>query len=410
VRMNLVAHYLPFLKSSPPSALRALGLAAVLAILGAAPAQAVTRTDYDVTIEGAASYSRADSWPTDFGAWEWGEHATFKWRTKLAAAFLGNQVVVTSNPSTSVTQADASLSHTVPTAEGPRTGACTGNSAGAVGNGWLAPSVISDPTAAIEIVDIRVLGSVELRLPSCTGLLAGQQNAGIAVTNGGASFPTGPFDTTFDMPHEAIGMGKIIQLLDDVTTGTRCPGYRDGTVSCTLSWKATVTFVRTAQQDIGPIPDPDPNDDDLVVPLPGPDDDLVVPLPGPDDDLIVPLRPRGKLSPRADRARVALQCKTACSGRATAYAAGRRDRGSAAPRALARARFTGAPARATTVSLRFRPPARREARRAGGVRVVLEATPRAGGATVRKTVLLRLPLRSPAGSSSVAPQLVRSMR
>ena len=138
---------------------------------------------------------------------------------------------MTSSPSTEVTQVDTELANTIPTVDGPRTGACTGSShREPTGSGRLAPSLITDPTAAKEILDIRVLDSVLLDLPNCTGLVAGNRG-GIAVTNGDALLPDGPFDTPFDMPHEAIGMGKIIQLLDDTVTGSRCPGYRDGAVS-----------------------------------------------------------------------------------------------------------------------------------------------------------------------------------
>ena len=406
--MNLTAHHLPFLTSAPPKALRALGLAILFAVvctaLDATPAQAVTRTDYAVMIEGTVAYSRADSWPSPYGAYTWDEQAAFKWRTQFNSTFIGNSVAMTSSPSTEVTQVDAELANTIPTVDGPRTGACTGSShREPTGSGRLAPSLITDPTAAKEILDIRVLDSVLLDLPNCTGLLAGNRG-GIAVTNGDALFPNGPFDTPFDMPHEAIGMGKIIQLLDDTVTGSRCPGYRDGTVSCSLAWSAKVTFVRTGQQEIGPVPDPAPGDEDLVVPLPGDDEDLVIPLPGPDEDLIIPLPPRGKLSPRAERAQLSLRCATACSGQATAFAA--QDRGHAsASRALARTRFTGAPGRTTTVTLRFRPQARRAIRRAGGVRVVLGVTPRTGGRPTRRTVLLQLPRPHRARSSRTAPPI-----
>jgi hypothetical protein len=54
------------------------------------------------------------------------------------------------------------------------------------------------------------------------------------------------------MPHEAIGMGKIIQLLQAHVAGDRCPGSAEHTASCVLDWKATVTFDRIAQRVLGP--------------------------------------------------------------------------------------------------------------------------------------------------------------
>jgi hypothetical protein len=365
-------------------------LAVVLSVAGTGTAHAITHTTYDVTIEGEATYARTDVWPSPpLGQWEQRASATFKWKTRVpSVTFIDKHVGATSNASTTVTQADAKLHVTIPTAEGPKTGLCTGTT-GDASPGWLGAGLIPTPDPNVESLDVRVLGGVSFHLPSCSGTFgAGPQSFGIGGSD--KQIPHGPFDEPFEMPHEAIGMGKIIQLLESSATGSKCPGYADGTASCVLSWRATVTFVRTAQWDSGSGGggQPDSGDDGLdesVIPLP--------PKPQPSSDLdesLIPMPPkRAKLTAGARRAKLSLTCSVACSGTATAYP---RQRGAAAAgRPLARVRFKGAARRPTTVVLRFGPSARRAIRRAGGVRLQLRVSPQAGGDPVRRTVALRLP-------------------
>jgi hypothetical protein len=335
-----------------------------------------------VTIEGEASYARLDVWPAPpLGQWEQRSDATFKWKTRVpSVTFIGKEVGATSDALTLLTDVDAKLHATIPTPDGPQTGLCTGDS-GAASPGWLGAGVIPTPDPDVESLDVRVLGGAWFHLPTCSGAFSpGPQGFGIEGT--GAEIPFGPFDEPFEMPHEAIGMGKIIQLLESSATGTRCPGYGDGTASCALNWKATVTFVHTAQRELEP--GGDGADDGL-------DESDIPDPPGPLDDLIIPMPPkRAKLSAGAERATLAVTCPVACTGTATAYPAERGARG-AARRPLARLRFKGAARRATTVVLRFRSSARRAIRRAGGVRIQLHVSPRTGGKPVRRTVVLRLP-------------------
>ena len=380
--------------------MKALKIAFFLAFALPVPAtaHAVTMTEYDVTIEGQASYARLDVWPSPpLGQFEQRTDATFKWKTRVpSVTFIGKQVGATSDAMTLLTDVDAKLHATIPTPDGPQTGLCTGDS-GAASPGWLGAGIIPTPDPATESLDVRVLGAAWFHLPTCSGAFApGPQAFGIEGT--GSEIPFGPFDEPFSMPHEAIGMGKIIQLLQSSATGIRCPGYSDGTVSCALNWKATVTFVRTAQRELGP-GGGDPSDglDESDIPLPpqpapGLDESDIPDPPSPLDDLVIPMPPkRAKLSAGAERAKLSLTCSVACAGTATAYAAKIGAGSAAAGRPLARVRFKGAARRATTVVVRFGPAARRAIRRARGVRIQLRVSPRAGGKPVRRTVVLRLP-------------------
>jgi hypothetical protein len=249
--------------------------------------------------------------------------------------------------------------------------------------GQLGLGTSPDVDPATEDLTVRVLGHIGVDLPTCSGLLAGATST-FGIGDDDRALGAGAFDTPFALPHEAIGMGKVIQLLDRKVTGAQCPGYMEATAACVLEWKATVTFERTGQRQIE-IPD-----EDIFVPLEPkpapepapPDDDL--------DDLFVPLKPRAgaKLSPDGGQASVTVTCPAGCSGSVAAYPASGRARASAA-RALARKRFTAAAGRKTTVVVRFTRAARRRVKRAG-VRLALRIAPAGGGEVVSRNLALRL--------------------
>jgi hypothetical protein len=368
-------------------------LALALLVFGTNSARAVTMTEYDVTVEGQATYARSDAYPAPYGQWEQRDKAAFKWKTHFSSVtFIGKQVGVTSAlPESSVSDVDAETFVSIPTPEGPKTGACTGTTVAAPpGPGWFGAEVIPTPDPTIERLNVRVLGGISFHLPSCTGTV-GTAPSSFGIGSGDPEVLSGPFDQAFDMPHEAIGMGKIIQLLDANVSGARCPGHGDHTASCVLNWKATVTFVRTAQRELGPgggdqSPDGGSDPDGCLIPMPQPDPAC----PDPDEELIPMLPKAATLSAGAQQAKLKLTCRAACSGSATAYPA-RRGARSSALRPLARTRFTGKAGRPITIVLRFRPKARRAIRRAGAVRIELRVAPAAGGRTVQRNVVLRLP-------------------
>ncbi len=367
-----------------------LALAAL--VLSTSVAQAVTVTGYRVTIDGEATYARTDVTPAPNGQYEERETARFKWKTDFpSVTFVDKQLGATSVPSTSATTIDAERYVSFPTPQGPLTGACSGRLlAGPPGGGGLAASPFPTPDRNVETLDVRVLAGIGFILPTCFGAIGGPES--FAIEGSELTLPSGPFDHSFDMPHEAIGMGKIIQLLDARVTDDHCPGRVAVTASCALDWKATVTFVRTAQREVGPdgagqSQGGAPPSDPCGVPMPEPGPGCA----DPDEDLI-PMPPKpGKLSRNAKQAKLTLTCRVACSGTATAYPVKRAARVSAARRAVARTRFTAAAGQPTTIVLRLRPTARRAIRRARALRIDLRIAPQAGGATARRTVLLRLP-------------------
>jgi hypothetical protein len=368
-------------------------LALALLVLGTSSAGAVTMTEYKVTVEGEATYARLDAYPATFGQWEQRSKAAFKWKTQFpSVTFFDKQVSVTAVSSTSVSDIDAQMHVSIPTPEGPVTGACSGGLlTGPASGGWFGDGAIPTPDPNLESLDIRVLGGIGFLLPACTGA-AGSGPFSFALGSTDEAIPSGPFDQAFDMPHEAIGMGKIIQLLQAHVADDHCPGSAEHTASCVLDWKATVTFDRIAQRVLGPGEGGQPPSgggsdlDDSLIPMPPPVD------PGHDlDEDLIPMPPqRATLSRDATQAKLTLTCRVACSGTAAAYPAGRGARAAAA-KPLGRARFSAAAGQPTTIRVRFTPTARRAIRRSGAIRIELHVAPRAGGATVRRTVVLRLP-------------------
>ena len=354
-------------------------LALALLVLGTSTARAVTITEYAVTVEGEATYARADAYPAPYGQYEQRARAAFKWETRFpSVTFIDKHVGISSVASSTASVIDTETYTSVPTPKGPLTRTCTGSLLDAPpAPGWFGAGVIPNPIS--ESLDIRVLGGIGFLLPACTGTLPGGPDT-FAISSGAQEIPFGPFDDAFDMPHEAIGMGKIIQLVQANVTGSRCPGYGDNTASCALNWKATVTFVRIAQHGGGPGGGGSDTDDDLI------------PMPPSGDEDLIPMPPkRAKLSRNGKQAKLTLTCRVACSGSANAYAARRGAHGSAVARPLARTRFTAVAGRPTAIVLRFRPKARRAIHRARALRIELRVAPQAGGATTRRTVVLRLP-------------------
>jgi hypothetical protein len=159
------------------------------------------------------------------------------------------------------------------------------------------------------------------------------------------------YEQRFELPPEAVGMGKIVQFVKpqpgQVIAGD-CPGYSQAPgerCSSTLDWSGTVTFTKTGDWTVtGPpkpgVPKPVDDGDDLIAPL--------VPTKPLDDgdDLIAPLVPaRPKVAPGARTLSFKASCPAGCTGTATiapiggARAAGNRTlrfRVAAGPRARSR--------------------------------------------------------------------------
>jgi hypothetical protein len=364
-----------------------LAAAGVLAAVAASPAQALTQTDYEVIVEGEANYAHSLLRPAIEGQWTRQEQASFKWRTRFPlVSFIGKGLAaVVARPTTTVEALKAISHESIPKPSGPMTADCSGDLLATPADGaWFGGSIVPDLDPSTEDVAIRLIGDVSVILPTCSGTL--RDTDWVIVHRAEEELGMGPFDANFELPHEAIDMDRIIQLLEGNEAGARCPGYEQGfTVSCALTWKATVTFVRTAQSELGPrAPE---LDDSVFVPLPP-----NAPAHVDDEDLVIPL-PTGRLDADAKQAKLTVTCSVTCSGTVAAYLPGR-GTGASVTRPLAKARFTGAAGRATTVTLRFPPRPRQLIKNAGGVRVAVHAVAPSRAGEVQRAVVIHLPARS----------------
>jgi hypothetical protein len=378
------------------TALLPLTLVSLLAAAAPAAAGEMKIHHYGVLVEGEAEYtSHAETPGGATGTSTSDRDARFTWATEMTdLAFYDTTPTSAVAAATVVHVEHASHRYHLANVE-PVDGECTGESAdaeiqSATIKGLSIPTADGGRHLAVDLLD-----GVELGLPNCTG--DGHPTSFDLDENVDAA--TGPFETTFEMPREAIGNGKIIQLLERRVTGADCPDHDgDAFKSCVLSWKAEVTFTKKSTETVTY----DDDGDDLFVPIApdGPPAPAPAPAPAPPappapggrgpvpgDDLFVPQTAQAKLSRTG--ATVPVSCPTGCTGEAVVTGVTGRARSAARPRPLARARFTVAPGGRTTVRLRFNARARRAIAKAKGVKLVLTAKPRGSAATVRETLTLR---------------------
>jgi hypothetical protein len=322
---------------------------AILGCLAFGPgaAEAATLTEYDAVIEGSGTWQRHGA-----TAGTYDRQAKFTWRTTMPGVMFGGKELRQTSP-TKISNAAAEARDDVvlPTPTGTFTGFCKGGPAVARA-GELGRSLL--PAAGgKEALEVRVLGGLHVELRECGGDPVVSPGT-LILDAGGRAMGDGPFDARVEMPHEAIGMGKIIELLEGTASGQRCPRWTNASTSCTLSWKATVTFTRTRQQEVGPKPEPE------IDPIPLPEVPTL-------DDAFIPIRT--KLS--ASGASVTVVCPAGCSGTARALPL----RGA---KVLARKRFSAPAGRPKKIALRF------DARGRRAVRVVLKAGGERAKLTVRR--------------------------
>ena len=346
--------------------MKAVGLAVlVVALALPASASAERMVSYRVTVEGEGTYAYDKTSPDD----RLQHSARFTWRTEYPiVVFEGDK------PHTqSAENADAVTTATLISGDSTRTtphdaAHCTPTGVSAVNPGrFLPPSPIPDP---LPTIGLRLLGGVFPDFEGCPDQAATQ----FAVT-GTLVNDVHTFDAWFSIPREAIGMGRIIQILHEDLTGNRCPNNRWGGADCTLSYDATVTFDKFAdfEEPAGP-------------PAPRAPGGAATPgSPAAAAPAAAPARASArataaKLAASAANATVRVSCPAGCSGTVTAtLPSGRRAAAAKVP-VLSRARFRVAAGATRRVVVRFSPTERRRIRRARGVtlrvRTVSEGTVR----------------------------------
>jgi hypothetical protein len=282
---------------------RILLAAAVGLVAAAAPATAsaadITVHTYDVLVEGEASYVMHSETPGGATGTSTQDHAAeFSWATEMSQVEFYDDKI-TAGASGKVT----SLHVTKASRRGhlannpPQTYECTGTSANAeASHGSIRPMGAS-PDGGSRL-GIKVITAVRLGTPSCTGINLVDSSLRLSQR---PDVATHPFETWFDLPPDAIGQGKIIQLLERKITGAaECPnGEGPADRQCSLIWKATATLTKTGTEVLRrtqPAPAPAPQPAPTPVP---PKPATPVDLPGTIDEDLIPLPKLGKVTPAA---------------------------------------------------------------------------------------------------------------
>lgn len=353
---------------------------ATLGVSNGAGAAIVTSADYRVDVEASVHWTNNSNPPTYTGEL----NAGFTISGTLPKVTLANGRLSASTPGMSTLASVSTTFHgEYHGPGGDTTGDCSGSAASPV----LGMSIREGLTPIGGGAKLIITPFSAVSLPwTCTGMGMSMDSALILPNLESEGYDQGPFDLAFDLPAEAMSMGKIIQLVDRDVAAGQCPLHNAYTVSCTMHSQGVVTLTRTRLSTGSDDPDdstPEPLTPPATTP-PGPT------ASDPETDL-GPLVPRkGKIARDAKSASVTVGCTAACSITVQAYAGGAGVRAAARPRALATRRITLPAAGSRRVTERFGAAARRAIKRAHGVRIDVTAQPKGGGSAARGSVSLKL--------------------
>jgi hypothetical protein len=259
------------------------------------------------------------------------------------------------------------------------------------------PSLLMDADSQPDHtgLSVRLLSGAPIGLDHCAPRIRGGVEFGNL-----AGFGAGTFDALIQLPHEVIGMGKVIELVTPLPVQVApfyCPGKQpEVTTNCEFSWTGKLTLERTGGWLYDPAKEPpkpqfDPRADAVskaveqygkpVPPPPPPVDPRA-------DAISRAVEQYGKepsIAPRGarqagDKLTFTAGCPTGCTGTAV-FTRG----GGAKPRAaatLGRVTFKVPAGKPRKITIRLP----RKARRAG--RVAITLTPKSG-APVRATLTVK---------------------
>jgi hypothetical protein len=390
-----------------------LAVAAVLAPSSASAEPAFYEVEYSVEVDITANWSISQKDMDDYPKGEFGGDIKARLQGTVDSVLFRNGRLLPEQPTgwTELTATGAGYTETtswdpIDQEEDVTTGTCTADSAYS-GSSTYVRRAASQPNATAERLTWRLAEAVPVGF--VCGTNAFETAADLAYN--GSAFPGGVFDTTFELPHEAIGMGKIIQ---HVSAGSsqrspeHCPGKdAEYTVGCAFTWSGKLTFTKTDEWQY--------NGDDPKIPPPPPID--------PRAEAIIhaveqygkePVDPRADavvkaveqyqpaIDPRADAVSKAVEqygqelrfkavCQTGCTGTAEILPGGSRKpfsaRAAAARKALAKLKFKVPAGKPREIRLKLPRKARAALKRARGASVKLTLKPKTGA---RKTLTLAL--------------------
>lgn len=231
----------------------ALSLLAALAVLAPAaaakPPKELIRYTYSATVKGDATYHFASEQPVIGGALSTTDDLTFRFKAKMPKfQILAGRVVNSGIGQAKLSRVESKRYQSMPDplTGGVATGDCAGTTATA-GSATLYEDTPSKRRApkdtGLYLVPFRV---VEAPF-TCTGKLNGPGSIALLDAD-----PKGDISAIrFELPDEAIGMGKVIELFDRKTP--RCPSAsQEFMTACELRIQGEVTLRRTGKKVLGP--------------------------------------------------------------------------------------------------------------------------------------------------------------
>jgi hypothetical protein len=231
-------------------ALALLLLAAGAPAAAAKPPKELTRYTYTATVKGDATYHYTAAQPVLGGTLATADDLTFRFKAKMPKFQILAGRVMSSNlvqAKLSRVEATRHTSMPDPLTGGVATGDCAGSTATAGTASlqeWPAWKPGTPKATHLYLIPFRV---VEAPF-TCTGKLNGPGMIGLLDQDEKGRDVAA---IRFDLPDEAIGMGKVIELFD--RKAALCPSQtQEFMTSCEFRLKGTVTLRRTGKKVLGP--------------------------------------------------------------------------------------------------------------------------------------------------------------
>jgi len=370
------------------------GLLATAALPAAANAS-ITYVQYDVEAQATLQHKHGYLFTTSWEQATTNVDLNSKLRSKIGTVTFrdGHLFSSAQGPATAESTGTAKGTHTSRDGSGSR--ACTpAPGAKPSGQGTLEEEQLT-PLGAAGL-NVRVADDVAVDW-SCTGDPQVAAMPSYPMTSNPGTVGAGSLDAGFQIPHEAIGYGKIIQNIAG-PGGAFCAGAElPHTTSCQYSWTGQVTLTKTGETviptgpDGRPVPPSGSSLDDLIVPLVPTGSSKGKPSL---DDLLVPLVPASAAKTDAKGSSVSFtaSCPSGCAGSATLTVGGGAKASAKRGKPAATLRFGVKAGKPRTVKLRMPKKAARALRRARTGRLAVTLKPRRGK-SVTRTLTVKVPKR-----------------
>jgi hypothetical protein len=230
-------------------ALTLLATLAACAPAAAKPPKKLIRWTYAITVKGEARYHHVVNQPAVGGTYSTEDNLTFSWKSKMPRFQLlqGRVLKVGAGP-VKFKNVEAKRFQSIPDPQGaPATGECNGTAArsgnAALVEKLLRPIDIEEGDATLELTPFSGVAAAI----TCVGKLNGPGEIRIEDTTRNGAI----FGIDFDLPHDAIGNGKVIQLFSEAPE--QCPGQEvPYTVACVFDMKGEITLRKIGKKVFGP--------------------------------------------------------------------------------------------------------------------------------------------------------------